>query len=110
MNIVISGASGLIGRRLLASLARDHHTLHVLSRGYRVSLPPGVGLSVWNPDSDEPPAASLRGADAMIHLAGENVAQRWTPEAKRRIRRKPHGRHAAAGSGASRAARQARPR
>jgi len=31
-------------------------------------------------------AESLAGADAVIHLAGEPVAQRWTPEAKRRIR------------------------
>jgi uncharacterized protein (TIGR01777 family) len=34
----------------------------------------------------EPPADSLAGADAIVHLAGEPLAQRWTPEAKRRIR------------------------
>jgi uncharacterized protein (TIGR01777 family) len=36
--------------------------------------------------SGEPPEAVLKDADAVIHLAGEPVAQRWTPEAKRRIR------------------------
>jgi uncharacterized protein (TIGR01777 family) len=67
MNIAISGASGFIGRHLLKSLANAGHSLHALSR-------------------HAPPAESLREADVIIHLAGEPVAQRWTAEAKRRIR------------------------
>ena len=67
MNIAISGASGLIGRQLLKSLARAGHSVRTLSR-------------------HAPPAESLREADVVIHLAGEPVAQRWTAEAKRRIR------------------------
>jgi hypothetical protein len=86
MNIAITGASGLIGRRLLKSLAKDGHTLHSLSRHAGTNLPPGVRLSVWDPSKGEPPEDALRGADAVIHLAGENVAQRWTADAKRRIR------------------------
>jgi len=60
--------------------------LHVLSRHAGTNLPPGVRLSVWNQDKSEPPAEALGDADAVIHLAGENVAQRWTAESKRRIR------------------------
>ena len=67
MNISISGASGFIGRHLMKSLAQAGHSLRALSR-------------------HTPPAESLREADAIIHLAGEPVAQRWTAEAKQRIR------------------------
>jgi hypothetical protein len=85
MKIVVSGASGFIGRRLLQSLAAEGHQLHVLSRRAGANVPAGVGVSVWDPLEGEPPAESLRGQDAVIHLAGENVAQRWTAGAKRRI-------------------------
>jgi len=86
VNIAITGASGLIGRRLLKTLAAEGHALHALSRRAGTNLPPGVRISVWDPLEGEPPAEALREADAVIHLAGENVAQRWTAEAKRRIR------------------------
>ena len=48
MNITISGASGLIGRRLLKLLAKDGHSLHALSRHAGTNLPPGVRLAVWD--------------------------------------------------------------
>ena len=67
MTISISGASGFIGRHLLKSLAKAGHSLDALSR-------------------HAPAAESLREADVLIHLAGEPVAQRWTAEAKQRIR------------------------
>jgi uncharacterized protein (TIGR01777 family) len=67
MNITISGASGFIGRHLMQRLGKAGHSLEALSR-------------------HAPPAESLREADALIHLAGEPVAQRWTAEAKQRIR------------------------
>ncbi|HTP00622.1 MAG TPA: TIGR01777 family oxidoreductase [Bryobacteraceae bacterium] len=86
MNITISGASGLIGRRLLKNLVNAGHTLHVLSRHAGTNLPPNVKLSVWDPVKGRPPEESLRDADAVIHLAGEPVAQRWTQDSKRRIR------------------------
>jgi uncharacterized protein (TIGR01777 family) len=66
MTISISGASGFIGRHLMKSLAQAGHSLRALSR-------------------HAPPAESLREADAIIHLAGEPVAQRWTAAAKQRI-------------------------
>ena len=50
-----------------------------------------------------PPAESLREADAVIHLAGEPVAQRWTAEAKRRIRESRVDGDAQPGGGAGRA-------
>jgi uncharacterized protein (TIGR01777 family) len=85
MNITISGASGLVGRRLLRVLGSEGHKLHVLSRYAGTNLPQGVKLAVWDPES-LPPITSLESADAVIQLAGEPVAQRWTTEVKRRIR------------------------
>lgn len=86
MNITLSGGSGLIGRRLLKTFAKDGHSLRVLSRHGGTNLPPGVRLSVWDPLAGEPPAESLQDADAVVHLSGESVGQRWTAQAKRRIR------------------------
>jgi uncharacterized protein (TIGR01777 family) len=85
VNITISGASGLIGRRLMKVLAAEGHDLHVLSRHAGTNLPAGVRLSAWDPVRGEPPAESLSGADAVIHLAGEPVAQRWNPSVKQNI-------------------------
>ena len=86
MKIAITGASGLIGRRLLKNLSAAGHSIHVLSRHAGTNLPNGVKLSTWDAMRGLPPDESLRDAGAVIHLAGEPVAQRWTAEAKRRIR------------------------
>src|SRR5580692_9575981 len=86
MNITISGASGLIGRRLLKVLAKDGHSLTALSRHAGTNLPPGVRLAVWDAAKGEPPADGLRDADAVIHLAGAPVAQRWNAAVKQEIR------------------------
>src|SRR5262245_20685824 len=86
MQITISGASGFIGRRLLKYLLAANHSIHVLSRHAGTNLPPSVRISPWNPMREEPPEESLSTADAVVHLAGESVAQRWTPEVKQKIR------------------------
>ena len=86
MNITVSGGTGLVGRRLLQLLAADGHTLRVLGRNPGSNLPAGVTLSIWDAMAGEPPAESLDGADAVVHLLGETVAQRWTPSVKRKIR------------------------
>jgi uncharacterized protein (TIGR01777 family) len=86
LKIVISGASGFVGRRLLKTLAQGGHSLHVLSRHQGTNLPPGVGLSSWDPLKGPPPDEALRDADAVIYLSGESVAQRWSDDVKRRIR------------------------
>jgi len=86
MKIAITGASGFIGRRLMKLLAARGHGLHALSRHAGTNLPAGVELSVWDALSGPVPEAALRGADAVVHLAGEPVAQRWTAAAKQRIR------------------------
>jgi uncharacterized protein (TIGR01777 family) len=86
VKITLSGASGLIGRRLLKQLAADGHALQVLSRHAGTNMPGNVRVSVWDPLKGEPPADALRDVDAVIHLAGEPIAQRWNDDVKRRIR------------------------
>ena len=90
MKILMTGATGLIGRQLCAQLAQqagEGHSITVLSR--RVESAKSVAHQAafaWQPEAGLPPMAALEGVEAVIHLAGEPVAQRWSPEIKRRIR------------------------
>jgi uncharacterized protein len=87
MNITITGATGFIGRRLIKRLGAEPHQLHALSRHTNIKFgDTAVWITKWDPMTEDPPAESLANADAIVHLAGEPVAQRWTPEAKRKIR------------------------
>lgn len=85
MQVTITGASGFIGRRLVNQLEAAGHSVHNLGRAPRAGMSPAAQFSVWEPEKGPPPPAALA-ADAVIHLAGEPVSQRWTPEVKRRIR------------------------
>jgi uncharacterized protein (TIGR01777 family) len=86
VKITLTGGTGFIGRRLVRRLLAEGHSVHLLVRHARTGFGPGVDCSVWNAYTIDPPPASLAGADAVIHLAGEPVSQRWTPSARRRIR------------------------
>jgi uncharacterized protein len=87
MNITITGATGFIGRRLIELLSSAPHQLHALTRRTNVKFGDrAVWISKWDPMTEDPPEESIVNADAIVHLAGEPVAQRWTPEAKARIR------------------------
>lgn len=83
MKITLTGASGFLGGRLVGRLMDQGHTLHLLGR----SRPKGaVFFTPWDAVREEPSREALEGAEAVIHLAGEPVAQRWSPEVKERIR------------------------
>jgi len=86
MTITVTGATGFIGNRLVHDLLRAGHSIHALGRERSAGLPQAVGFSEWQSTEGEPPPESLATADAIVHLAGEPVAQRWTPEVKGRIR------------------------
>jgi hypothetical protein len=88
LKLTITGATGLIGTRLVARLHERGDEVTVLSRDperARATLG-GVQAHGWRPLDEPAPAAALAGRDVVVHLAGENVAQRWTDEAKRKIR------------------------
>ena len=92
LRLTVTGATGLIGSALLAALReRDAHVT-VLSRDPERALATlGAGGRApaeavrWEPIEERAPAHALAGRDAVIHLVGENVAQRWTARAKRAI-------------------------
>jgi uncharacterized protein (TIGR01777 family) len=81
MRITVSGASGLIGAKLVERLRGRGDEVTTLSRS-----PSAPGAVAWQPEREPAPADALSGRDAVVHLAGENVAQRWSDAAKRRIR------------------------
>jgi uncharacterized protein (TIGR01777 family) len=86
-NITMTGATGLIGRKLVAALRERGDGVTVLSRSpERAGAALGVEAVRWDPESEAAPAEALVHRDAVIHLAGEPVAQRWSDDAKRRIR------------------------
>lgn len=89
MRVVVSGGSGMIGGRLVASLAADGHRPVVLSRDPSKvrGLPEGASVEAWDAHSAEPLIPILAGADAVVHLAGAGIADgRWTAARKREIR------------------------
>jgi uncharacterized protein len=87
VRVTVTGASGLIGAALLAELRAHDVNVTVLSRNPSQN-PAAADVETirWDPLSEPAPTAALAGADAVVHLAGENVAQRWTEQAKQAIR------------------------
>jgi uncharacterized protein len=80
MRVAITGATGLIGTRLAAALRERGDEVTALSRSA------GPDTEAWDPLAGPAPAEALEGRDAVVHLAGENIAQRWSAAAKERIR------------------------
>jgi len=83
MNILVTGAGGTIGEALIPFLAAGGHRV---SRLVRFKPRPGEALIQWDPAAGKIDPAALEGLDAVVHLAGETIAGRWTPEKKARIR------------------------
>lgn len=89
MKILITGATGFLGRRLVPSLASAGSTVTALSRDAaraRDVVPALSDAWNWSPLTESAPANSLEGADAVVHLMGENVAGRWTKTKREAIR------------------------
>lgn len=82
MRITLTGASGFIGGPLVERLRREGHELTVLGR-----RDPKIGRFFrWDSIADAVPVEAVDGAGAIIHMAGEPVAQRWNAAVKQRIR------------------------
>ena len=83
LRIAITGATGFIGTQLAAFLSTGGHEVLRIGRG---PVKPGVVDISWNPARGELDATALEGVDAVIHLAGASIAERWSEPHKRAIR------------------------
>ncbi|OGL10944.1 MAG: TIGR01777 family protein [Candidatus Rokubacteria bacterium RIFCSPLOWO2_02_FULL_72_37] len=84
MIVAVTGASGLVGSALRRALAAQGHDVLPLVRG--AAPAPGERVVRWDPAAGTLAAADLEGVDAVVHLAGERIAGRWTAAKKARIR------------------------
>ena len=86
MRVLISGATGFIGRRLVHRLTDSGHELTALTRDVTraTKMLPGVTFNQWNP-GEALPAGLIDSVDAVVNLAGESVNGRWTKAKKDRI-------------------------
>lgn len=90
MKVTVTGATGTLGGALVAVLRDRGDEVTALSRDpdrARERLGEGVRALAWaDPKREAPPAESLEGQDAVVHLLGEPIAQRWSDDVKREIR------------------------
>jgi hypothetical protein len=88
VRVAVTGATGLIGSALVRELQARGDDVTVLTRDPSTATQKlgGVAAVRWGDPTGEPaPAEAFEGRDAVVHLAGEPIAQRWTDDSKRRI-------------------------
>lgn len=81
MTVVVAGASGMVGRQVTALLTGGGHTVRTLVRGSVA----GENEFVWDPENGQVDEAVFEGADALIHLGGVSISQRFTARNKKAI-------------------------
>lgn len=89
MRVLVTGATGFVGRRLCEVLSESGCRVTALSRrpdSARKAVPSLSRVFAWRPVEEGPPLESLEQVDAVIHLAGESVVGRWTARKRQAIR------------------------
>jgi len=82
MKVLVTGATGLVGAALVERLTSSGHRAVPLHRGVART----ASEATWNPATGQLNLPESGPFEAVVHLAGETIAQRWTAAAKRRIR------------------------
>jgi NAD dependent epimerase/dehydratase family enzyme len=83
MNILITGSTGFIASSLIPFLTTQGHRI---TRLVRTKSKSGENEVQWNPEAGTIDKDGLKGVDAVVHLAGENIgAGRWTAKKKEKI-------------------------
>ena len=87
MRVIITGGSGLIGRALVDSLAKDGHEVIVLSRkpAAVTNLPRSARAEQWDGKTSQGWGPLADGADAIVNLAGATISKRWSESYKQEI-------------------------
>jgi hypothetical protein len=86
--VLITGGTGFVGRRLVEQLLERGDRVTVLTRDAvkaRRQFPERVRCASWDPSKPGPWVEELAVVDAVVHLAGESVGQRWSAAVKDRI-------------------------
>lgn len=86
MNILITGATGLVGNKLVTSLKKENHTIHYLSTS-KSKLKNNLNYKgfYWNPATGEIDKKAFEEVTVVIHLAGASISKKWTKAYKNEI-------------------------
>ena len=90
MKILVTGATGFVGKKLVSELVNRGHKVSILSRDSKSAqrrMPIECEIHRWEPELYPPPSQAFDDVNAVIHLAGANIADgRWTSSRKKSIR------------------------
>lgn len=86
MNILITGATGLIGKKMVSLLKKDNHIIHYLSTSKsKIEHTPNYKGFYWNPGKGEIDLSAFEDVSVVIHLAGASVSKKWSKAYKNEI-------------------------
>lgn len=86
MKILITGATGLIGKQLVEVLLQHNHTIHYLTTSpQKIQNKANYYGFYWNPQEGKIDDTCLDGVDTIVHLAGASISQRWTNSYKQEL-------------------------
>ncbi len=86
MKLLVTGATGLIGKNIIAMARKQNITVHFLtSRKQKLIYSDYLKGFYWNPEQDKIDGRCFEGVDTLIHLAGASISNPWTPENKKEI-------------------------
>lgn len=83
MKILITGSTGLVGTQVVRMLEAQHDVVRLVRESTKSRTEQDA---VWDPNADSMDLQCLEDADAVVHLAGENLGRRWNPALKQKIR------------------------
>lgn len=86
MKVLITGATGLVGRELVAQCRAKGYSVNFLTTGKnKLVKEENYNGFYWNPSAGEIDAECLKGVSVIINLAGASISKRWTPEYKKEV-------------------------
>jgi len=86
MKILITGVTGLIGKELTNLLLKENHSIHYLTTSkLKIQNRDNYFGFYWNPKEGKIDENCLDGVDAIIHLAGASISNRWTDSYKQEL-------------------------
>ena len=86
MKLLVTGATGLIGKNLIAIAKQRNISIHFLTtRKEKCIDSESLKGFFWNPEQDEIDNGCFEGVDTLIHLAGVSISKSWTSKNKKKF-------------------------